>query len=215
MTITEWDAVSKQPHFKYAAVRVGKVTLATRAGDAADALARGVKAVAGSVAGAVGAVVSSSTETMHVGNYLAIVHQSEQHLAEALDAVAEHHGHEPDIHQECRLLASWSRANIKAVEPVAARYHETRASEPEKLHNALFHGPRTGGLGLVRDLHDLWLLAHEVRLSHEILLQAGQALRDREMETAIQTAMTQTDRQIQWLRSRIDQAAPQALAVRS
>lgn len=31
LTLTEWDPVSKQPHFKYAAVRVAKITLAARA----------------------------------------------------------------------------------------------------------------------------------------------------------------------------------------
>ena len=157
LTLTEWDPVSKQPHFKYAAVRVAKVTLATRAGDLAEAVSEGV----GSAATAIGSVIRSGDDRRagsHVANYLGIAEKSEDHLAEAFETVAEHHGHEPDVLQTCRLLASWSRRNREALAPLIERYGETRESEPDALHHALFHGPRSGGLGLVRDLHDLWLL---------------------------------------------------------
>jgi ferredoxin-nitrate reductase len=213
LTITEWDAVSKQPHFKYAAVKVAKVTLATRAVDLAEALSEGV----GSAATAVGSMIRSGSPSgrTHVANYLAIAEKIEGHLARAFEAVAEHHGHEPDVHQMCRLLASWSSRNREALGPLIERYGETGASEPAALHRALFHGPRSGGLGLVRDLHDLWLLAQEVKLAYELLSQAAHALRDADMESVLGRASTQTSRQGDWLRTRLDHAAPQALAVPS
>jgi hypothetical protein len=43
---------------------------------------------------------------MHIGNYLGLVHASEQQLADAFKQVAEHHGDEPDIYQTCMLLSS-------------------------------------------------------------------------------------------------------------
>ena len=115
-----------------------------------------------------------------------------------------------------RLLASWSEAEPRG--PGSARSHGTarpKESEPDALHRALFHGPRSGGLGLVRDLHDLWLLTQEVKLAYELLTQAAHALRDAEMESILGRASTQTRRQADWLRTRIDHAGPQALAVPS
>jgi hypothetical protein len=192
---------------------VAKVTLATRAADLAEAVSEGV----GSAAAAVGSLIPSGATPgrSHIANYLAIAGESEHHLARAFDTVAEHHGHEPDVSQACRLLASWSRRNREALAPLIERYGETRESEPDALHHALFHGPRSGGLGLVRDLHDLWLLAQEVRLAYELLTQAARALRDEDMESILKGTSSHTSRQADWLRARLDQAAPQALAVPS
>lgn len=215
LTITEWDAVSKQPHFKYAAVSLAKVSLATRAGDLAGSIAHGVGSVVTAVRDAVKSEETAATGKMHVANYLGVASKSEAHLAESFRTVSGHHGHEPDVYQMTRLMASWSDENGQSLDPLIARYDVTREQEPDALHRALFHGPRSGGLGLVRDLHDLWLLSQEVQLAYELLIQAAQALRDTEMEAIVARAMAQTGRQADWLRTRIDHAAPQSLTVPS
>ena len=215
LTITEWDAVSKQPHFKYAAVSLAKVSLTTRAGDLAGAVAQGVGSVVTAVRGAIKSEEAAVAGKMHVANYLGLARRSEAHLAASFRDVAGHHGHEPDVLQMTRLLASWSDENGKALEPLVERYDESKEEEPEKLHRALFHGPRGGGLGLVRDLHDLWLLTQETHLAYEVLTQAALALRDGEMQAALGRASNRTRRQSDWLRTRIDHAAPQALTVPS
>jgi len=215
LTITEWDAVSKQPHFKYAAVKLAKVSAAAKVGDAAGAVAGGVGSVVSSVKSTLKAEKVKATGRMHVGNYLGLAEASETHLAESLLSVSKHHMEEPDVEQMTKLLAGWSLANKKALAPLIERYKETREAEPASLHKALFHGPRSGGLGLVRDLHDLWLLAQEVSLSYVLLTQAGLALRDDEMLTILKQVSKQTARQTDWLQTRIDQAAPQALVVPS
>ncbi len=150
---------------------------------------------------------------MHVGNYLGLVQSSEDQLATALITVAGHHGDEPDIHETCLLLASWSRHHSAMLVPLVARYARHKNTEPKQLTRTLFDQPREGSLALVRDLHDLWLLASEVSLCWVVLTQAGQALRDEELLQAIEAMGTQTRRQLAWLRSRIAQAAPQALVV--
>ena len=94
-----------------------------------------------------------------------------------------------------------------------ARYGEQSQKEPNRLRRALFAGPRSGGVGLLRDLHDLWLAAAEVHLCYEAVRQAGRALHDKELVALCDQSGSQTDRQLAWLRTRIDQAAPQALAV--
>jgi formylmethanofuran dehydrogenase subunit D len=215
LTITEWDAVSKQPHFKYAAVSLAKVSLRTRAGDLASSLAEGAGSAVTTVREAIRSGVAASSARQHVASYLALARQSEEHLAESLRAVAEHHGEEPDIYQMTQLLASWSAAKGPTLDPLIARYGTTTENEPEALHRALFHGPRSGGLGLVRDLHDLWLLTQEVNLTYEVLTQAARGLRDEEMKSILRDASMQTHRQADWLRTRVDQATPQALTVPS
>lgn len=152
---------------------------------------------------------------MHVGNYLGLLHTSEQQLVDALLTVADHHGDEPDIYQTCQLVASWSQEAIESLKPLIDRYSEEKNEEPERLSQALFTGPRTGSLALMRDLHDLWLLANEVQLSLGVLSQAAKALRDKELEAFCDRFSAQTKRQITWLHSRIQQAAPQALVVAS
>ena len=68
-------------------------------------------------------------------------------------------------------------------------------------------------VGLVRDLHDLFLLVTEAHLAWMILLQAAQALRDKELIAAGTKLSGETDGQRSWLQTRIKQAAPQALLV--
>ncbi|AMV37428.1 molybdopterin oxidoreductase family protein [Planctomyces sp. SH-PL62] len=215
LTLTEWDPVSKQPHFKYAAVSLAKVSIATRAGDVAGAVARGVGSAVAAVRSAAKLVEASTAGKRHVANYLGLARRSEAHLAESLRLVADRHGHEPDVLQTTRMLASWSDENGRLLEPLAERHGETSDEEPENLHAALFRGPRGGSLGLVRDLHDLWLLTQELKLAYEVLSASALALRDREMESDLAQASSRNHRQSTWLRTRIDHAAPQALNVPS
>jgi hypothetical protein len=150
---------------------------------------------------------------MHVGNYLGLVHSSEQQLADAFLAIADHHKDEPDIMQACQLLASWSKQNIEKMKPLVDRYFEDKSDEPERLNQSLFEEPRSGSLALLRDLHDLWLITQEVQLCWVVLDQAAKALRDKELDAIGEECSQITKRQSQWLMTRIKQAAPQSLVV--
>lgn len=150
---------------------------------------------------------------MHIGNYLGLVLSSEQQLARAFSEVADHHGDEPDIYQVCQTLSSWSQEHATALEPLCEQYQADKNEEPERLMQTLFDKPRTGSLALLRDLHDLYLLASEVELCWVVLLQAARGLRDRELEARCEEFDKKTKRQITWLMTRIKQAAPQTLIV--
>ena len=50
-------------------------------------------------------------------------------------------------------MGGWSAQQAEALRPVITRYGEESQKEPDRLQRALFEGPRTGGLGLLRDLH--------------------------------------------------------------
>ena len=74
---------------------------------------------------------------------------------------------------------------------------------------------RPGGLGLLRDLHDLYLLTCECDISWTLIGQAAQGARDRELMETVEACEGETDTQRRWLVTRMKQAAPQALLVAS
>ena len=150
---------------------------------------------------------------MHIGNYLGLLIASEEQLAAALLTVTERHSDEPDIGGICHLLASWSREHVNALQPLIPRYNEQKSDEPERLQHTLFEGTRNGSLALLRDLHDLWLLANEVHLCWTVLSQAALALRDSELKELCRHCDHETERQLAFLLTRIKQSAPQSLVV--
>lgn len=148
---------------------------------------------------------------MHIGNYLALVHKSEEDLAKAYHMVSKHHIKEPDVYEQCQLQAGWSENIVKKLKPFVEHYSQEKSKEPDRLMNALFHKPRKGALGLLRDLHDLWLMANETQLCSVILRQASDGLRDKELTALCNEIENTAKRQIAWLLTRMKSAAPQTL----
>src|SRR5205085_1542648 len=85
---------------------------------------------------------------------------------------------------ECKLLGGWSRQHAEEIEPFMRHYGDQREREPQALHQQLFQGPRSGGLGLIRDLHDLYVTASETHIAWTVLGQAAMGLRDAALEQA-------------------------------
>ena len=150
---------------------------------------------------------------MHLASYLGLLHLSELELARACLAVATEHGNEPDVETLCRRFADQSTAHADALAPFVDRYGEDRPKEPERLHSELFGGTRRGGLGLLRDLHDLYLMATECEVTWALVGQAAQGARDADLLDTVERCRGEVDAQLKWLRTRMKQAAPQALVV--
>ena len=148
---------------------------------------------------------------MHVGLYLQMVKTTEQELEKALKAVADRHQQEPDLEEICTILSSWSQAKARSTDRFIHKYGRERDREPQRLYSDLFQGPRRGGLALLRDLHDLWLMTFEVQIAWTLLAQAAQALRDKDFVQTCEHNKEQTHRQTSWLETRSKQAAPQTL----
>jgi hypothetical protein len=87
------------------------------------------------------------------------------------------------------------------------------ADEPERIRSALFHGTRIGGLGLLRDLQDLSILAKQVDLCWISTQQAAKALHDQELDALCGQNKLETEKQLAWLETQIKQTAPQAITV--
>ncbi|SDG58226.1 hypothetical protein SAMN05216553_109187 [Lentzea fradiae] len=148
---------------------------------------------------------------MHLATYLGLLHTSLRSLAAAFREVAKGHGDEPDVQHTCTVLASRIDAQTEKLGPIVGRYGEDREDEPERLHTAEFTETRSGGVGLLRDLQDLYALASFTDITWTVVGQAAQGLRDKELMDVVSSCEQDTARQLAWLQTRIKQSAPQAL----
>ena len=152
---------------------------------------------------------------MHLANYLGLLHKAELNLADAFRQVGDAHAAEPDVYHLCHTLAGQCDGHAERLQPAVDRYGEDAPSEPDRLHSELFKGTRSGGLGLLRDLQDLYLMAAECEIAWTVIGQAAQGARDSELIEIVKACQPQTATQLKWLKTRMKQAAPQALVVAS
>ena len=177
LTLTAWDPVSKQPHFKYAAVRVSKVQGDPKAAAIGPAGRRGGQDSPGRGSG--GGRRPSLGKKIH--QYLGLLEATEQQLGKALKTVAEHHPLDPEVRAACNKFAGWVDGHLAALKPMADRFHEKGDDEPKRLRSAIFQGPRVGALGLMRDVHSLWLLAQDAWIGWLALTQCPRRWRKRNL----------------------------------
>jgi hypothetical protein len=150
---------------------------------------------------------------VHLAHYLGLLHRAQLNLADAFREVAAAHADEADVEHLCRKLAADCEDHATRLEPFAERYGEAAPDEPDRLHSELFRGTRSGGLGLLRDLHDLYLMATECDMAWTLVGQAAHGARDRELLAVVARCEGETAIQLKWLRTRMKEAAPQALVV--
>jgi hypothetical protein len=150
---------------------------------------------------------------MQLAHYLGLLHRAQVTLGDAFREVAEAHAEEPDVFHQCRRLAAQCDSHAEALAPFAERYGEEESDEPDRLHSTLFQGAREGPLGLLRDLHDLYLMASECDMAWTLVGQGAQGARDTDLLKVVQRCEGETAIQLKWLRSRMKEAAPQALVV--
>jgi hypothetical protein len=150
---------------------------------------------------------------MQLAHYLGLLHRAQVDLAAAFRDVSEGHPEEADVHQLCRKLAAQCDRHAEKLAPFVERYGQDAPDEPDRLYSEIFHGSRTGGLGLLRDLQDLYLMAAECDVAWTLVGQAAQGLRDLDLFEVVSGCEGETATQMKWLRTRMKQAAPQALVV--
>ena len=140
---------------------------------------------------------------MHLATYLGLLHTSLRTLADAFREVSQGHGEEPDVHQTCQVLSKRIDDQVGMLTPIVERYGEHRESEPERLHAAEFSTTRSGPVGLLRDLQDLYALASFTDITWTVVGQAAQGLRDEELLDVVSACEQDTARQLAWLKTRI------------
>jgi hypothetical protein len=152
---------------------------------------------------------------MHLAHYLGLLHKAEDNLARAFREVGGAHGDEPDVSLDCERMARQCVSHVDSLGPFVDRYGEDAPDEPDRLHADLFQGTRSGGLGLLRDLHDLYLMASQSDISWTMIGQAAHGARDTDLLNTVNACEHDTSIQLAWIRTRMKAAAPQALVVAS
>ena len=207
LTLFAWDPVSKQPHFKYAAVNLQPVDgpdTATRRRSSSDAGKRPAAAPRRS---------EPAREAAHIGDYLGLLGINEERLALAFEQARAEFFDVPDIVAECTLLAEWSRDAAAALDhwrrayPAAGLVTSSRASETFSAQR------RQYGLHLLLAIQNLFLIANESFIAVTILQQAAKALRNKPPLAALEAIESGNARQRRWLMSRMRLAAAQVLLV--
>ena len=198
LTLYEWDPVSKQPHFKYAAVKLEKAEgqpLPQPDGNKRESAEDG------------------PAGRPSLADYIGLLLASEDCLVRAWAALRAAHPMAPDIGPQSALFTDWSRASLAALAPHMETYGARPAGEPSALAKTLAVGRPQTGFGLMRDLQALWLMVNESFVSIAVLIQGARALGDRALENSLRAVESRNERQRAWLMARLRQAAPQTLAV--
>jgi hypothetical protein len=152
---------------------------------------------------------------MHLANYLEYLRKAETNLALGFRRIGEGHREEVDIFHTADTLARQCEAHAENLAPFCEKYGKEQSTEPDRLYHELFTDTRSGGLGLLRDLQDLYLMANACDISWTMIGQAAQGARDEDLMGVVEACERQTAVQIKWLMTRMTQAAPQALLVAS
>jgi hypothetical protein len=149
----------------------------------------------------------------HIATFVGLAHRTEQTLADSLRQVAAGHPEDPDTVNVCTSLARLHDGTVERLHSVAERYGEEGAEEPERLHAQALETTREGGVGLLRDLQDLYLLAALLQTTWTLLDQAAQGARDGELHQIAQDATRQVTRTTTWLTTHLKAASTQVLLV--
>jgi hypothetical protein len=150
---------------------------------------------------------------MSVSIYIGMALSSETELQQAFRMLSDKHSRNAEIRDACERFSQLCEAHIGGLRKQSEHHGSSGTVDPERIRAALFHGARFGGLGLLRDLHDLSILVQQVELSYVALKQAAEALRDQDMLDAIKTFSSETLEQSKWIENEIKNHAAQALTV--
>jgi hypothetical protein len=151
----------------------------------------------------------------HLRTYVGLLHAAEQTLGDSYRQVAQGHHQEADVFHMCRQMAAQCDSHVAALQPIVDRYGEQREEEPERLHAEGLAATRSGGVGLLRDMQDLYMLASFVDITWTLIGQAARGARDRDVIDIVERCEQEITKQLAWLRTRLKVAAPQALLVAS
>ncbi|NLZ30876.1 MAG: molybdopterin oxidoreductase family protein, partial [Methanomicrobiales archaeon] len=203
LTLPLWDPISKQPYFKTAAARLQRV-------EATGAVPR----VPGPTTKTEGVSGRDPSARPHVADYLGVLSSANAGFSHACDIVADHHARHLEIVTGLGILKGYSQEIEDLLTPFVEKYGKVTPERPEALHSALFE-KHSGEYGMIRDLHDLYVVASNVQIAAAIVNYAAEGLRDADLLKAIATIMERAKAQTAWTETHLRHQAGHALVVPS
>lgn len=150
---------------------------------------------------------------VYLTSYLTMLQSAGNTLAGSYRQVAVGHPLDFDVHYACQAFARQCDVHSSALAPTVERYAHVAEPEPERLHPVGLATARSGPIGLLRDLQDVYQLANLVDITWTLTGQAAHGARDRDLINLVTRCNQQISAQLAWLRMRMKAEAPQALLV--
>jgi hypothetical protein len=149
----------------------------------ADVVGSGVEAADVQDGGGPGPARGGDVMARHLSTYVGLVHRGEQTLVDSLRQVASGHPEDPDTALVCRSLARQHEGGLQRLGPSPIGTARRTSRSPSACTPRALTKTRSGGVGLLRDLQDLHVLAALLQTSWTILEQAAQGARDDDLLT--------------------------------
>ena len=158
---------------------------------------------------------------MNLGIALEDVQRAEIALGTQLLALAQRHGFEADVYHLGLARADICVEHLARLRPLLDKYEAgvVADADPPGLAERLRQpipapGDRMAptGLALLADLRDAYADAHRAEISWIMVQQAAKAIRDSELLGVAGPCLEETEQTWKWLRTRIKETAPEALA---
>lgn len=150
---------------------------------------------------------------MHLAHYLHLLYGAQERLSDAYRSAADGHVDEVEVYYTCRKLSRQADAQARTLLPYLDQYRRQGPPEPQPNPTAVFHGPRGPGLGLLRDLQELYLMVAECDICWLMVDDAVQGARDAPLLADVRQCHAEAQTQQAWLRTQLAQASVQALVV--
>ncbi|TFV49578.1 hypothetical protein [Blastococcus sp. TF02A-35] len=158
---------------------------------------------------------------MKLGLAIEELHRSENHLARVLMEVSDRHKVDHEVFYVARDIAGWSQRHVAELARVGQDYGMDLDPEPVGEPGLLARLQRTTsdllgrrpdpGLLLLADLRHVHREAAGVSLDWELLAQAAQGARQRELLALAERLHPDTLRQMRWANAKLKESATQAL----
>jgi len=156
-----------------------------------------------------------------IDHALTELHAAENDLAAELLAIASRHDGDFEVAHVARDLAVWSQDHVRLVAEAGRRYGVELDPEPagdpglpERVRQGVTDRLRSSGAGrlqLLRDLRRVYVDASGVSVDWELIAQAAQGVRDRELLALTSRCHPDTLRQARWANAQLKESATQIL----
>jgi len=151
------------------------------------------------------------------------VQDAELDLARALISLAEKHQAEADVYHTSLARAHASAEHIWRLRPFVEQYQAHAVEVGDATTPGFLDAVRQGmaaaikhqtvsGPALLHDLRDVYVTAHRAEIEWIVLQQSAKAARAADLLTVIVSCAEEAEQTWKWLRTRIKETAPEALA---
>ncbi|MGN6406678.1 hypothetical protein [Sinomonas sp.] len=158
---------------------------------------------------------------MKIGLALEELHRSEAELARELLKISERHKVDHEIFHLARDLAGWSQRHVREISEMAKTYGQDLDPDAGTTHgpvdalvekgSELVGHLKSPGLLLLRDVREVYIKAAGVSVEWELLAQAAQGIKHKDLLDLAKKNHPDTLRQMRWANSKLKESATQIL----